>query len=57
MALACDLLEQYPSISTRDAVHAATMKNNDLATIISTDGHFDAIEGIRRIDPVGAASR
>ncbi|HKH46717.1 MAG TPA: type II toxin-antitoxin system VapC family toxin [Thermoanaerobaculia bacterium] len=49
MLIACDLLERYPRIRTRDAVHAATMLNNGLDSIVSADGHFDEIEGIRRI--------
>lgn len=49
--LALDLLHGSPQIKIRDAVHAATMQNNGLSKIISTDKHFDAIEGISRIDP------
>lgn len=54
MLIACDLLERYPQIRTRDAVHAATMLNNGLDSIVSADGHFDDIEGIRRI-PLGSS--
>lgn len=38
-------------IKARDALHAAVMGNHDLARIISTDAHFDQIEGIHRLDP------
>ncbi len=49
---ACDLLTRYGTrIKSRDAVHAATMLNNDVTHLISADTHFDAIEGITRIDP------
>lgn len=50
-ALACDLLEQHPDLPTRDAVHVATMRSNGLDTLISADQHFDAVTGVRRIDP------
>ena len=56
MALACNILEQAPGIPARDAVHAATMRNNGLEVIISADRHFDAIGGIRRIDPADAVA-
>ena len=51
LALAIELLESHPQIDTRDAFHAATMINNDIKEIISTDSHFDFIHGIKRIDP------
>ncbi len=53
---AFDLVDRYRSeITGRDAVHAATMLNNDLTHIISADRHFDAIEGITRLEPQKAA--
>lgn len=51
LALAIELLESHPQIDTRDAFHAATMINNDIQEIISTDSHFDLIPRINRIDP------
>ena len=53
MLIACDLLERYPQIRARDAVHAATMINNGLDSIISADQHFDDIQEIKRL-PIGA---
>lgn len=47
MLTACDLLEQYPGLPIRDAVHAATMLNHEIDTILSADGHFELIRGIR----------
>ena len=38
-------------VNARDLVHAAVMKNNGLTIIISTDKHFDLIDGITRLDP------
>jgi len=49
---ALELLKGYPTITSRDAIHAATMLNNGVKDILSTDAHFDLIPGIRRIDPV-----
>jgi len=43
------LLKEFPSINARDAVHAATMLNNGVEKILSTDPHFDRIKGIKRI--------
>ena len=51
MDLALDLLKKHPSITSRDAVHAATMINHNIKEIISTDPHFDLIPDIRRIPP------
>ena len=45
------LLKKHPSINARDAVHAATMLNHGIEKILSSDPHFDAIPGIRRIAP------
>jgi predicted nucleic acid-binding protein len=52
LSLAIELLELYPKVETRDAFHAATMINNGVKEIISTDSHFDSITEIKRIDPV-----
>lgn len=38
-------------VTARDLLHTAVMQNNDLTEIISTDNHFDLIEGINRSDP------
>jgi predicted nucleic acid-binding protein len=39
-------------VKARDVVHAAVMHNHQLAHIISTDKHFDQIDGITRLDPL-----
>lgn len=57
MAEACDLLDAQPGLSVRDAVHAATMRSYEIDTIVSVDAHFDAIRGIRRLEPKAAARR
>jgi uncharacterized protein len=51
MDRALELLGNNPSITSRDAVHAAVMLHNGLRVIISTDAHFDRIPGIIRLDP------
>ena len=48
---ALDLLKRTPTLTSRDAVHAATMINNGIQEIYSTDPHFDLIPEIRRIPP------
>ena len=48
---ALELLKNHPFITSRDAIHAATMINNGIKEIISTDHHFDLIPGIKRIAP------
>ena len=49
--MACLLSENIPTLSTRDAVHLATMKTNAIDTIITADRDFDTLEGITRVDP------
>ncbi len=53
-SLTVELFERYApkGVTARDLVHVAVMKSNGLAEIISTDSHFDLVEGIRRLDPV-----
>lgn len=48
---ALDLLKGFPQITSRDAIHAATMINNGIKEILSTDPHFDLVPKIRRIHP------
>ncbi len=51
--LAIDLFERYGprGVVARDVLHVAVMKRKGLTEIISTDPHFDIIEGIARLDP------
>jgi len=48
---ALEILKRVNGITSRDAVHAATMIHNGIKEIISTDPHFDLIHEIKRIDP------
>ncbi len=46
-----ELLETYPQIEARDAIHTATMLNRDIKTICSYDKHYDQIKEIKRTEP------
>ncbi len=48
---ALEILKRVKGITSRDAVHAATMIHNGINEIVSTDPHFDLIPEIKRIDP------
>jgi hypothetical protein len=51
MDKALEILKMADGITSRDAIHAATMINNGIKEIISTDPHLDRIPAIKRIDP------
>lgn len=51
MARAPDLLQRYPKLSSRDAVHAATCQQLGIGAILTPDRGFDAVKEIRRVDP------
>ena len=59
MRNAVDLFESHQGlgIRPRDAVHAATMRENELRVIASADKHFDAFEGLERLDPADYGSK
>lgn len=48
---ACDLLQRYPAVGPRDAIHAATMLSNGIEKIASLDPDFDVIREIERVPP------
>jgi len=45
------LLARIASITARDAIHAAVMRRHGIEVIYSFDRHFDAVPGIRRVEP------
>lgn len=45
---AVDLMEEHESLSARDAIHAAVMLNRGIEWIVTFDGDFDRVKGIRR---------
>ena len=53
MQTAVALFAEYgpKGVKARDVVHTAVMHTHQLTHIISTDKHFDQIEGITRLDP------
>lgn len=48
---ATEILETLPSIKSRDAIHAATMLNNNVQEILTADKHFKQIPSLNRLDP------
>jgi predicted nucleic acid-binding protein len=46
-----ELAETYRHLEARDALHTAVMQRHRIGTILSTDRHFDGVEGITRVDP------
>jgi predicted nucleic acid-binding protein len=53
---AATLTDRYPRLSARDLVHLAAMNRLGIASVVSTDGDFDAVPGIRRLDPRAIAT-
>lgn len=49
------LIEEHPALPARDAVHAATAINREIAVVLSADADFDQVGGLRRVDPLDAA--
>ncbi|MBI5653821.1 MAG: type II toxin-antitoxin system VapC family toxin [Chloroflexi bacterium] len=52
--LAIDLFDTHRNagLKPRDALHAATMKNNGIARLISSDKDFDRLDFLTRTDPL-----
>ncbi|MAU01629.1 MAG: PIN domain nuclease [Anaerolineaceae bacterium] len=48
---ATEILEASPGIKSRDAIHAATMLNNNVEEILTADKHFEQILSLNRLDP------
>ena len=51
--VAISLFHEYGprGVTARDCLHAAVMKNHGFSEVLSTDKHFEMIEGLTRIDP------
>lgn len=52
-AKAKELMSAQESLPPRDALHAATMMRNKVATVVSYDQHLDLVLQIKRIEPPG----
>lgn len=50
-AKARELMGTLGNLPPRDALHAATMIRNKIATVVSYDQHLDLIRQIKRIEP------
>lgn len=50
-ARARELLLHYQDLSARDAIHVASMEEAGLRRLLSTDGDFDTVAEVRRVDP------
>jgi len=48
---ACQWMVRHPGLSSRDAIHVATMLANSITRIVSTDTDFDRVKEIERIPP------
>ena len=46
-----DLMNEYPELGARDALHAAVVFEFHLEAVCSYDTDFDQINGLRRIEP------
>jgi predicted nucleic acid-binding protein len=45
------LLDLYPALKARDALHAAATQHYGARALCSFDSDFDQIQGIERIEP------
>ena len=45
------LLDDYPQLIARDALHAAVVQEHGLKAICSYDRDFDRVKGVKRIQP------
>jgi predicted nucleic acid-binding protein len=51
MAEARQLLEDHPSLSTRDGVHVGVMKEYGIEEVLSYDGGFSDVPWVKRLEP------
>lgn len=51
LAAALEIHIAHPMLQTRDVIHVTSMSRHGLTIIVSADQHFDAVHGIRRVDP------
>ena len=47
LSSALEIMEEY-NLAPRDGIHAASALMQGITTMISSDGHFDRIEGLKR---------
>jgi predicted nucleic acid-binding protein len=51
---ACAILDAYPMLGARDALHVAVMKRARVTLLVSLDRDFDSLELLKRLDPADA---
>jgi predicted nucleic acid-binding protein len=51
------LLESFPALSPRDAIHAAVVTTRALEGIVTTDRAFQRVRGLAVFDPMDPASQ
>lgn len=52
MSAARQILERYPALSPRDAIHAAVVSTQHLEGIVTTDAAFSQVSGLTVYDPI-----
>jgi predicted nucleic acid-binding protein len=53
--LSRQILERYPALSPRDAIHAAVVSTHHLEGIVTTDAAFTQVGGLMVYDPISLA--
>jgi hypothetical protein len=56
IVMARQILEAYPGLFARDAIHAAVVQSNGLEGIVTTDQAFQGIAGVTAFDPLALVS-
>ncbi|MCH7713015.1 MAG: type II toxin-antitoxin system VapC family toxin [Chloroflexi bacterium] len=54
--LARQILERYPSLSPRDAIHAAVVSTHHLEGIVTADAAFGQVQGLTVFNPLSMES-
>jgi predicted nucleic acid-binding protein len=56
LPLALRLHAEHPALDALDATYAAVALNRGVPVVLSPDRAFDAVPGLRRVDPADAAA-
>ena len=56
VSVAREVLERYPALSPRDAIHAAVVSTQRLEGIVTTDTVFGQVQGLSVYDPIALVS-
>ena len=55
-SVAREVLERYPLLSPRDAIHVAVVSTQRLEGIVTTDSAFGQVQGLSVYDPIALTS-